>query len=143
VTPNGGVVDEPITVEVAAGVVTDLGGLTNEFASSATVQYDIDPPAVTTTQSDAEAVISESDADLDSLALTLPFTVTATFDEAMDTGIDPVVTFTGAIGDTFGSAGDPIPTPDAALSGWMSSTVFEAVYDVDDDDVMETIVAKR
>jgi len=128
-TPDEGT----LAVSIPAGGLVDLASNVNLVSNTFELDIDNTPPSVTTTISDDDFLLTEAN-------VTGTFRVNATFNDIMnvtDPGQTvPVVTFTGPdIGSTL--------TFNGILSGWISSTEYEAVFDVADDNIMVTgVVAK-
>jgi hypothetical protein len=93
VTPNAGVPAGQITVDLAAGAVTDAAGNANTAATRATQSYDTAPPVLTITD-DAPGVVNR------------PTTFTFTFNEAVTDFSDADIVVAG------GSRGGLTAAPD-------------------------------
>jgi hypothetical protein len=113
ITPAG---DGEVTVDVAADAATDSAGNGNTAATQFSIEADINAPTVT------DVTVSDSDLRLGDVGT--PFTVAATFSEALDPGTDPTISFVG---------GDLASTL-SFQSGEFSSgdTVYTGTYTVSD-----------
>ena len=111
------------SVDVSASGAQDLVGNT-QVTSNATDAFDIDTANPTATIAVSDLLITDAD-------VPGPFTVTVTYDEAMDTGIAPTIGFSPSVASTLAFTG-------GVWSG--GGTVYTASYNVVDANVFEPSV---
>tara|TARA_R110000868_G_scaffold13892_1_gene64601 strand:+ start:47162 stop:54469 length:7308 start_codon:yes stop_codon:yes gene_type:complete len=109
--------DGAVTVDVAANAATDVASNGNTAATQFSVTADINLPTVSSViASDDRLLLAD---------IGTPFTLTITFSEALDTAVEPELSFSGA------DLSTALVESSAAWSA--GNTVYTITYDVADD----------